>query len=162
MSIFRPAAVAAAVALSVVAVGAAEAQTATGTVSYEVQAIDEISVTGTHVLVVNTATAGSQPTPASSTGSWAVTSNQTNMKVTAQLSAAMPTGVTLTTNLTAPTGGTSAGAVALTTLAQNVVTGIGAVAESGLGLTYGLSATVAAGKVPATNVTVTYTLTTGI
>lgn len=161
MSFFRASSVAAAAVLTVAA-ATAEAQTATETVSYEVQAINEISVTGTHVLVVNTATAGSQPAPASSTGSYAVTSNETNMKVTAQLSAAMPTGVTLTTTLAAPTGGTSAGTVALTTLAQNVVTGIGTVAESGLGLTYGLSATVAAGKVPATNVTVTYTLTTGI
>lgn len=150
-----------AVAAAAFAAPRAHAQTATQTVSYEVTAINEISVTGSPSLVINDATAGSGLTSATASGTYAVTTNQTNRKITAQLDASMPAGVTLSVALAAPTGGTSAGVVSLSTTAQDVVTGVSSVNESGLSIGYTLSATVAAGVVPAGNRTVTYTITAG-
>jgi hypothetical protein len=139
----------------------ASAQTATQTVSYEVTAINEISVAGSPSLVISTATAGSAPTAATASGTYAITTNETNRKVTAEIDANMPSGVNLSVVLAAPTGGTSAGAVTLSTTAQDVVTGVSNVNESGLSIGYTLGATVAAGVVPAANTTVTYTVTAG-
>lgn len=139
----------------------AQAQTATQTVTYQVAAVDVISVSGSPSLVINSATAGSGLTAASASGTYAVTSNGTGRKITAQLDTNMPAGVTLTANMAAPTGGTSAGVVTLTSIAANMVTGISTVDQSGLAITYGLSATVAAGVVAQANKTVTYTITTG-
>ena len=151
----------AAAVLTAAAAAGAEAQTATQTVSYEVAAINQISVAGAPSLVVNAATAGSQPGSASASGTYSITTNEAGVAITAELSEAMPSGVTLTANLAAPTVGSSAGAVELGTEPRTVVSGIGQTAESGLSIGYGLSATVAAGVVPAASVTVTYTVTTG-
>jgi hypothetical protein len=150
-----------AIAASVFAAKDASAQTATQTVSYEVAAVDQISVSGSPSLVVNTATAGSALTSATASGAYAVTTNGTNRKITASLDSNMPSGVTLTVSLGAPSNAVSAGTVTLSTTAQDVVTGISTVNESGLSIGYGLSATVAAGVVPAGNKTVTYTITAG-
>jgi hypothetical protein len=73
----------------------------------------------------------------------------------------MPSGVTLSVSLAAPSGAASAGSVSLGTVAQDVVTGIGTVSASGLNVTYTLSATAAAGVVASDSRTVTYTITTG-
>lgn len=133
------------------------------TVTFEVQAINEISVSGNPgTLTVSTATAGAEPDAVTDvTTTYAITTNETNRKITAGLNSAMPTGVTLTVALVAPTGGTSSEAVTLTGTAADVVTGVGTVAESGLGITYGLSATVAAGVVGQDTKTVTFTITAG-
>src|SRR5919202_4428721 len=95
--------------------GRATAQTATQTVTYEVQAINQISVSGNpSALVVSSATAGSAPTSATNNSTtWAVTTNETNKKVTAAINSNMPTGLTLSASLAAPSGGTSAGSLAL-------------------------------------------------
>jgi hypothetical protein len=74
----------------------------------------------------------------------------------------MPAGVTLSVNLAAPTGATSAGAQALGTTAVDVVTGITKIAQGTLGVTYTLSATASAGVVSSTSRTVTYTITGGV
>lgn len=137
------------------------AQTATQDVTFEVQAINELSFTGTPSLVISTATAGSAPTSATASATYAITTNQTNRKITAQINSAMPSGVTLSVNLGAPAGATSAGAVSLGTTAQDVVTGVSTVNASGLSVGYTLSATVAAGVVPSGTRTVTYTITAG-
>jgi len=138
----------------------AEAQSDQQTVTFEVQAINEIAVSGDPgPLVIGTAVAGSQPTSVSdNTTTYSITTNETGKSIQAALDAPMPTGVTLTIQLAPPTGGTSAGPVALTTTAQPVVTGISQVAESGLGITYTLSATLAAGVVPQQTRTVTLTI----
>lgn len=141
--------------------GTAAAQTATQSVSYEVQAINQVSVTGSPSLVISTATAGSAPTSASASGSYAITTNETGKKITAQIDSDMPTGVTLTVSLAAPGAAASAGAVVLSTTPVDAVTGISTVSQSGLSVGYGLSATVAAGVVPAGSRTVTYTITDG-
>jgi len=137
------------------------AQTATQTLSFQVDAINQIAFTGNPSLVINTALAGGNPSSATAAVTWAVTSNQSNAKITASLNAALPANVTLTVDLTAPAGAASAGAQPLGTTAVDLVTGITQVAQSALGVTYTLSAAAAAGVVPSTTRTVTYTITGG-
>ena len=140
----------------------ASAQTANQTVTFQVDAINQIAFAGSPSLVINTATAGSAPTNATANVTWAVTTNQTGAKITASIGSNMPAGLTLTANLTAPTAaGTSAGALSLSTTSVDLVTGITKLAESGLGVQYTLSATPAAGVVSSTTRTVTYTITGG-
>ena len=141
--------------------GTAAAQGPTQSVSYEVQAINQISLTGSPSLVISTATAGSAPTSASAGASYAITTNGENKKITAQIDSDMPASVTLTVNLAAPSVGSSSNAVVLSTTPVDAVTGITRVSESGLSVGYQLSATVAAGVVQAGSRTVTYTITDG-
>ncbi|MEI9894765.1 MAG: hypothetical protein WDN28_12980 [Chthoniobacter sp.] len=137
--------------------------TAEQVVTYEVQAINELSVSaGTATLTVNSATAGSAPNVATdTTTSYAITTNETNRKITGALSANMPTGVVLSATLAAPTGATSGGKLALSTTAADLVTGVATLNESGKGISYELSATSAAGVVPSATKTVTLTITAG-
>lgn len=139
----------------------ASAQTATQTVTFQVDAINQIAFSGSPSLVISTATAGSDPTSASATGTWAVTTNQTGAKITASIGSNMPSGLTLTVNVVAPSVGLSTGAQTLSTTAVDVVTGITKHAQSGMSLSYSLSATAAAGVVSSTSRTVTYTITGG-
>jgi len=143
------------------AASAAQAQTATQSVTFQVDAINEIAFTGSPSIAIVTATAGSAPTAEQATGTWAVTTNGSSMKLTASINSAMPAGLTLTANLTAPTGGSSAGATSLGTVAADVVTGISQKAESGLNVTYELTAALSAGVVSSQSRTVTYTITAG-
>lgn len=143
------------------AASAAAGQTASQVVTFQVDAINQISFAGSPSLVINTATAGSDPSSASAAATWAVTTNQSGAKITASIGSALPAGVTLSVNLTAPTGGTSAGAQALGTTSIDLVTGITKVAQSALSVGYSLSATAAAGVVASTTRTVTYTITGG-
>jgi hypothetical protein len=140
--------------------------TATQTVTVQVSAINEISVSGNPGnLTVSTAMAGSQPSQVTdATTTYAVTTNQTSAKITGQITAggAMPGNTTLYINLTAPTGGTSAGDVSLSNgSASDLVTVITKLAESGKTITYKFSATAAAGVVTSTQRTITLTLTGG-
>jgi hypothetical protein len=137
--------------------------TADQTVTYEVAAINELSVSAaTADLIIDAAVAGSAPTSATNvTTTYAITTNETNRKITGAINTAMPAGVTLTANLAAPTEGTSIGAVALTATAADLVTGISTLNESGKVITYGLSATSAAGVVAEATKTVTLTITAG-
>lgn len=144
------------------AASAASAQTATQTVTFQVDAINQIAFSGSPSLVINAATAGVDPSAATAAATWAVTTNQTGAKVTASIGSAMPAGVSLTVNLAAPTGATSAGAQALSTTAVDLVTGLTKVAQGTLGVTYSLTATAAAGVVSSTSRTVTYTITGGV
>ena len=144
------------------AASAAAAQTATQTVTFQVDAINQIAFSGSPSLVINTASAGVDPTAATATASWAVTTNQTGSKITASIGSVMPTGVTLAVTLAAPAGATSAGAQSLSTTAVDLVTGLTKVAQGALGVTYSLSATAAAGVVSSTSRTVTYTITGGV
>jgi len=155
--------VAAAGVLSFVASAAAFAQTATQIVTFQVNAINQISVAGAPSLTINTAVAGSAPTSVTdNVSTWAVTTNQSTAKITGSLSAAMPAGLTLSANLAAPAGASSAGLTALSAGAVDLVTGITKLNASGLGLTYQLDATAAAGVVASSTRTVTYTITGGV
>ena len=144
------------------AASVAQAQNATQNVTFQVNAINQIEVSGTPSLTISTATAGSAPTAATASASWAVTTNHSNAKVTAKLYSDMPAGLTLTVNMAAPSGGTSLGATELTSTSVDVVTGITQKAEAGLSIGYGLSATTAAGVVGSTSRTVTFTITGGV
>src|SRR5437868_3548196 len=85
------------------AVSSASAQTATQTVTVQVDAINLVSVAGTPSLTITAAVAGGAPTSVTSTGNtWAVTTNQTNAKITASIPTAMPSGVTLSANMGNP------------------------------------------------------------
>jgi hypothetical protein len=150
-----------AVAAGFALTGAAFAQQATQEVSFEVQAINEIAFTGSPSLVINSATAGSAPTSATASGSYAITTNESDRKITAAIDTNMPAGTTLAVTLAAPSGGASAGGVVLSTTAQDAVTGISTLNASGLNVSYTLTATAAAGVVAADSRTVTYTVTAG-
>lgn len=139
----------------------ASAQTAGQTLTFQVDAINQIAFSGNPSLVINSATAGSAPASATAGATWAVTTNQSNAKITASINAAMPANVTLTVSLAAPSGATSAGAQSLGTIATDLVTGITQVAQGALTVTYTLSATPTAGVVASTTRTVTYTITGG-
>jgi len=143
--------------------GNLQAQTAGQTVTFQVDAINQISVAGSPSLVINAAVAGSAPTSVTSAGNtWSVTTNQSTAKITASIPTAMPTGLTLSANLAAPAGGTSAGLQALGTTSVDLVTGITKVAASALTLSYQLDATAAAGVVTSQIRSVTYTITGGV
>ncbi len=135
--------------------------TAQQTVTYEVSAINELSVSSPTVsLNVNAATAGSAPTSATNSAtSYAITTNETGRKITGSINTVMPSGVTLSVSLAAPTGGTSAGSQALGTTAVDLVSGIATLNESGRAISYTLAATSAAGVVPSASKTVTFTIT---
>ena len=145
----------------IAAASTAAAQTATQSVTFQVDAINQIGFAGSPSRVINTATAGNAPTPANAAATWAVTTNQTGSKITASIGSAMPAGLTLEVNLSAPSGASSAGAQTLSTTAIDVVTGITKLAQSALSVSYSLSATAAAGVVASTSRTVTYTITGG-
>jgi hypothetical protein len=149
-----------ATALSIGFARIAVSQTATQTVTFQVTAINQISITGAApTLIVNTATAGSAPSTATSSGiTWAVTTNQTGAKINASIPTAMPAGLTLSANMGAPAGATSVGTTALTTTAVDLVTGITKLNSSGLALTYSLDATTAAGVVASGTRVVTFTV----
>lgn len=150
-------------ALLVLGSRTAFAQTATQTVTFQVDAINQISVSGSPSLLINAATAGSAPTSATATGStYSVTTNQTGAKITGSIASAMPTGLTLSVTLAAPAGGTSGGAKSLSATATDLVTGITKVSAAGLTMTYTLDATTVAGVVVSTTRVVTYTITAGV
>jgi hypothetical protein len=115
------------------------------------------------LLQITSAVAGSQPTAVSNAATtYTVTTPTANKtyRITAQLNANMPAGVTLTATLAAPPSGTSSGAVTLTTAAQNVVTGIPKNTNAARGITYQLNGNVSAGVIASTNRMVTFTLVT--
>jgi hypothetical protein len=141
----------------------ARAQTATQVVRFQVNAINQVAVSGSPApMVINSATAGSAPVSVIGGGtSYAVTTNESNQKITASIDQSLPNGVTLEVALTAPDGAVSAGAVLLSTSGADVVTGITSTNASSLPITYRLSATPAVQmSVPAAR-TVTFTIVSG-
>ena len=159
-----PARLVAAVGVLTIAVAAtASAQTATQTVTFQVDAINQVAVSGSPSLTINAAVPGSAPTQVSSTGhTWSVTTNQTGAKITASIASNMPSGLTLQATLgVGATGATSTGAKTLSTVAQDMVTGITKLNATGLTLGYTLDATAAAGVVTSSSRVVTFTITGG-
>lgn len=136
------------------------ANTANATVTFTISSISELAVSGNpSSLTINTATAGNDPTSVTDTSTtYSLTTNNTALSITGAIDTNMPSDVTLGIELAAPTGGTSTGNVNMTTIAQDLVTGISNVAESSLQITYTLSATASAATQGPSNRTVTYTL----
>ena len=152
-----------AVALALVAFAAvsAQAQTATQTVTFAVNAINQISFAGAPSLTITTAIAGSAPTSVTdASATWAVTTNQTGAKISATMPA-MPAGLTLSASLAAPAGATSAGYQSLGAVSVDLVTAITKLAQNAMVVTYKLDATAAAGVVASTTRLVTYTISGG-
>jgi hypothetical protein len=147
---FRQAALAGGLAC-VIAVGA-RAQGTVGTVT----------VGGAPALLrVNSAVAGAEPAPKTGTSTITVKASKANkpQKILVQLSAAMPAGLTLSLDMTAPTGATDPGTVALDATARELMGNITNLTNETETLTYTFAATAAAGVVGAQSRTVTFTIT---
>lgn len=102
-------------------------------------------------------TPGNSPQTDNST-TYTVTTNQTNQTITGEIGAALASGVSLSVDLTAPTGATSNGLTSLSTTPANLVTGITTLNESGLGVIYSMSVTPAAATGGPFTSTITYTI----
>lgn len=133
--------------------------TVTQTVTYEVQAINEIGLNTPLTLVINTAKAGALPyAVADDTTTYSITTNEAGKKITAKIDTAMPAGLALKIRLDPPAQtGASTGEVTLNTTPQDVVTGIGPVTASKIKILYTLSATGAVAPTSGT-ISVTFTL----
>jgi hypothetical protein len=142
--------------------GKAQAQSnvSSHVVSFEVQAINSITVTGSPSLTITAANAGSAPTSVTASASYSITTNEVDQRVTASIDEDMPSGVTLSVLLGAPSGA-SATEQDLSSVAKDVLTGISTLNEVGLSMGYTLKATAAAGVVAADSRTVTYTILAG-
>jgi len=133
-------------------------------INLEVTAINELAITsgGAISLTISTATAGSAPTDAvDATTTYAVTTNAGTdaKKITGAIDTNAPASTTLSVNLAALTGSSSAGTQSLSTTAVDLVTGVDSVAEGSKTITYTFSAGIAAGIIASTPRTVTLTLT---
>jgi hypothetical protein len=139
------------------------ATSATQQVTYQVSSINAISVSGNPgALIISTAVAGYQPAAVvDASTTYAITTNGSDKRITGVLNSAMPSNTALKATVTAPASGTSDGQVTLTASALNLVTGIGAVAQSGMTISYEFSATVASGIISSAQRTVTLTLADG-
>lgn len=112
-------------------------------------------------LSITTATAGSPPDAAvnsATTYTVRVRNKNQPQKIVAELDAAMPAGTTLTIDLSAVTKSTSVGPVSLTTTPQDVVVDISNTVNRTAAITYTFSASSAAGVVPSSIRTVTFTV----
>lgn len=153
-------------ALLLGAAGTAAAQTATQTVTFTVNDVKIIALSGDPAsMSVNAGGAGS--TAGDSSTTYDVTTNATSVapaKITAQITTGgdLPTGVTLQTRLADPDAGgaaVSAGDVVLnSTTAQDVVTALSNVQATGNAITYTLTADVTAAPVAGATRVVTYTI----
>jgi hypothetical protein len=111
-------------------------------------------------MTVSNAPAGAEPVSVGASTSYSIMTNQPNkiFKVTGQLNANMPAGLTLTASMTVPSGATSLGAVALSTTPADIVTGISRNTTFSGTLDYVFTATAAGGVVAAQSRTVLFTI----
>jgi hypothetical protein len=154
-----------AVAAMVVIVGVneARAQSATQIVTFRVNPISEIAVSGSPAPIAVDAPRGSATSSATMGGtSYAITTNEGNQKISVALDRMMPNGVSLAVALGAPEGGASTGSVAIGTRATDVVTHIPEGAARGLPIVYTLSASSAARRGASGTRIVTYTISAGL
>lgn len=126
-----------------------------------------VSVSGNPGLLrISTAVAGSEPTAVSDAASTFTISTpapgNNKYQVLMSLSANMPANVTLNATLAAPPGsaGTALGPIALDVTPRALLTGIKKNFSGSGAITYQLVATAAAGVIPSSSRTVTFTITT--
>ncbi|MEP7001069.1 MAG: hypothetical protein ABI969_11365 [bacterium] len=138
------------------------AQTATQTVTFSVVSMSRAAISGpASPMTVKSPRAERAPTSASmSSTNYAITTNESNQKISASLDAPMPAGVSLAVKLTAPAGAASRGSTHLGTSGVDVVTGISAVSATALPILYTLNAKTDAAVAPASRM-VTFTITAG-
>ena len=112
------------------------------------------------LLRVTSAVAGFEPDPVTATSSITVKAQKANkpQKITVQLNTAMPAGLTLTLDMTVPTGATDQGTVTLDATARALMGNITNLTAETETLTYTFIATAAAGVVAAQSRTVTFTI----
>jgi hypothetical protein len=146
--------------LAAATISAVFAQTDTQNVTFEVTAVNDISVTGAPSLTLSTLNAeGTAFEPATdATSTYSLFTNSTNMKITAALDLDMPAGLTLTLDMTAPSGAVGTGSTELSATAADLVTNISQVSAQNLGMTYTLSGTPSATAAADTRI-VTFTIT---
>lgn len=138
------------------------AQTATQNVTVVVQEITAISVSAPVTLTINSVgSAGDNPDEATnSSSSYSITTNGSGKKITGEIDASFPTGISLAVNMQAPAdAGASAGQVTLGTTPQDLVSGLTRVTGSDLEISYVASATVEAEPSAGETRTVTFTVT---
>ena len=125
-------------------------------------AAQALSVSGSPAaMIINTAIAGQPPTAktdAATTYTVKAANRNSPIKITGQLNAPMPPGVTLTVNLAPTTQATSNGTVTLDATARDLVGNITHTNARSASITYVLSATPAAGVVAPQSRTVTFTI----
>ena len=129
--------------------------TASHDVTIAVTAIDEIVVSGNVTLTINSITLSE-----SASANYGITTNGVARKIVASLDSDYSPTLALDVSVSAPTAaGTSTGAITLSSAAQDVVTGISAVAESGLAIDYTATALPSTPASTSETRTVTYTIT---
>ena len=128
-------------------------------VTVTVSAINEVAITGGAVsLTINSATAGSEPDAVSDTATadLAWTTNETSKKITVETDLGSPS-FSLSVTAGSVSGGTTAGAVVVSSTPADFVTGI-ATTTGGCDLEYSASSTAADGTGSDAH-TITYTMT---
>lgn len=122
---------------------------------------DSFSLSGNpSTLTVSTATAGQQPNSATNNSTTYNLSTTTTVRsILGRVGLSMPSGLTLSVQLAAPTGATSAGSKSMTTTNQTLVSSIPTnTIQNNLTVTYTFSATAAASQVTNGSRTLTLTL----
>ena len=132
----------------------AQGTTSSHTVNFVVQDVNTVLVTGTPSMTVDAGVGPTATATDNSTTFQAVTNSTTPMRVTAELDADMPTGVTLAAN---PSGPASTCQSILSTTPLTVLSGLQTVNATGT-ITYTLTAGVSAVAEPAGTRQVTYTI----
>ena len=120
-----------------------------------------VTISGTASLTVSTAAAGASLVPVTTASLTYDVDNTTGgaLAVTGQIDSSLPSGLTLTANLTAPVGATSMGTQTLSTSPVTLVTAIPAGRQqTGMGIQLTLTATLAAGVVSTNTRQLTLTL----
>jgi hypothetical protein len=145
-------------AFSFSAVASAQSNKSSQQVSINVAEIAVIAVQGTINMSITTATAGQAPDAVTTNATYALTTNGTDKKISAELDQALPEGLSIFATMSAPSNATSIGKVQLSNNAADLVSGVTQVNESGLQLTYEAVATVNATTENVAR-TVTYTIT---
>jgi len=147
--------------LAVICSAPAAAQTTVVTqISVVFPSISRLSMTSGQALTLRSSGRADKTFAGTGASTYAIATTEANHKIVAQLDANMPSGLTLSAVVAAPAGGISAGPISLTRDAADVVTGIGAVSQSGLPIMY----TVQANAAPPTSTrrTVVFTIIAGM
>lgn len=139
-----------------------QAQSATQTVTFSVVSSSQASIGSVAApMTIRSASANTASSNASVAGSsYAITTNESNQKISAALNEPMPSGLSLAVSLSPPAGALSRGPTRLGATAADVVTGISGANAPSLPLVYTLTAAIAPDR--SSHRIVTYTVTAGL
>jgi hypothetical protein len=128
--------------------------------TYTIPTVSEIQLTGAPIFVFSVPASGDNFASETDVSSYALSTNAEGVKITAALSG-IPTGITLKLTMAAPTGGVSNALTFNGTSgfgAQDAVTGISTLNESGLNISWEMAADMTAARGDNQTITVTFTL----